>query len=99
MATLAIIIGICLTVIAMIDGLVAFWNSVPRGSFIGRYLSADMKIRLSVIADYIRDIDSDWDDVNQIIFGTGLILIGLGLLMSGLIFGIIFVFFGAFKVM
>jgi hypothetical protein len=161
MATLAIIIGICLTVIGMIDGLVAFWkvmteepvtcvqsdvvkvltyegeryavrqehiskfgakcfddeNGVPTNprcvQLIDRYtaedvptthyleacLSLDLKMRLANVADAIRDIDSSWEDVNQILFGTGLIMIGLGMLMLGMTSGIILVFFGAFKVM
>lgn len=164
MAIVTFILGIFLTVIGMIDGLVAFWarlsapprtvslpadvvktlhhngnkyhvtkelmarfgakcfaddNGVPVNtgcikllqpvsnkceeveipSYIKQFVPDWAVDKALHVADSIRDIDSQWDDVNQIVFGTGMIAMGFGILLMGSAFGMIFIFYGAYKVM
>lgn len=164
MAIATFIFGIILTVIGMIDGLVAFWvrlstpprtvslpanvvktlhhngnkyhvtkelmakfgakcfaddNGVPINvscikllqpvshkceeveipSYIKQFVPDLIVDKALHVADSVRDIDSQWDDVNQIVFGTGMIAAGFGLLLMGSVFGMMFIFYGAYKVM
>lgn len=67
-------------------------------SYLEPHVKAPIRNFLLDVADGIREINSSWDDVNQILAGAGLILIGLGLLHLGNPFAIVFVFVGAFLV-
>lgn len=46
-----------------------------------------------------RCFDAEWDDVNEVVFGTGLIIIGITLLLMVMPIGALFMMYGAYKVM